>query len=46
MDRLGQLIKEALAALFQTIQFPRRWDNTKTTEERREETKWTREKKN
>lgn len=39
MDRLGQLIKEALAELFQTIQFLRGWDNTKTTEERREETK-------
>lgn len=46
MDRLGQLIKEALAALFQTIQFPRGWDKKKTTEERQEETKWTREKKN
>lgn len=39
MDQLGQLIKEALAALFQTIQFPRGWDNTKITEERQEERK-------
>lgn len=39
MDRLGQLIREALTALFQSLQFPRGWDNTNKAEEKREETK-------
>lgn len=39
MDRLGRLIREALAALFQTIQFPRGWDNTNDAEEKQEEAK-------
>lgn len=39
MDRLGQLIREALTALFQSLQFPRGWGNTNKAEEKREETK-------
>ncbi len=39
MDRLGRLIREALAALFQAIQFPWGWDNTNDAEEKQEETK-------
>lgn len=37
MDWLGQLIKTALEALFQTVKFPQSWETTKKREEKREE---------
>lgn len=37
MDWLGQLIKAALEALFQTVKFPQSWEMAQTKENKDEE---------
>lgn len=39
MDKLGRLIRDALAELFQSIRFPLGWNKTSNTEKKQEETK-------